>query len=508
MKQEVSCRVTSSIIAYLRKEKKSLSRLLEGIDLSEEHLQDTNSWVSLELVDTLFERLEEIFFDNEIIYKVGVEASKLEAWGVLDSVFRMIGEPRLIFHQARKFCSYFYKSIDIRTLDKSDIHVVIKFSSKKLSKRHLMYLQGAFESIPSYWNLASATTQKIDETTFEFRWENKQLFFGKKDTTVSLSPHLIQDTILQLEKTISLIEKKNRQLQDKNEELTETNKKLKETIREKIEAEKMASIGQLATGVAHEINNPLSFIISNLSRIREYVGKMVKMLDEYDQMVHQIEGKDKEEAKRICERIKDIRKVSEINYVIEDFPLLIAESQEGLNRVHTIVKDLNSFARVAPEEMEYADLHEGIDSTLNLLRYELKRKAIIRKDYGQIPKVRCNISRLNQVFLNILLNACQAIEEKGEIKIETSHQADRVMVSISDTGCGIEEKNIAQVFEPFFTTKRQGQGMGLGLSTALGIVKNHFGDIKVESQPQAGAKFIISLPVTGVVPEKSVEGLL
>ena len=502
MKQEVSCRVTSSIIAYLRKEKKSLSRLLEGIDLSEEHLQDTNSWVSLELVDTLFGRLEEIFFDNEIVYKVGLEASKLESWGVLDSVFRMIGEPRLIFHQARKFCSYFYKSIDVRTIEKSDIHVVAKFSTKKLSKRHLMYLQGAFESIPIYWNLASATTQKIDDITFKFHWENKQLFFGKKDPTVSFSPHLIQDTILQLEKTISLIEKKNRQLQEKNEALGETHQKLKETIHEKIEAEKMASIGQLATGVAHEINNPLSFIISNLSRIREYVGKMTKMLDEYDQMVHQIDGKEKEEVKRICERIKEVQKISEINYIIEDFPLLIVESQEGLNRVHTIVKDLNSFARVAPEEMEYTDIHEGIDSTLNLLRYELKRKAVVRKDYGQLPKVKCNISRLNQVFLNILLNACQAIDEKGEIKIETAHQVDKVIIAISDTGSGIDPKYQSQIFEPFFTIKKQGQGMGLGLSTALGIIKNHAGDIRVESVSNAGAKFIISLPVEGVPVQK------
>lgn len=499
MKQEVSCKVTSSIISYVRREKKNLARLLEGIELSEEHLQDTNSWVSLDLVETLFERLEEIFYDDQIVYKVATEASRLESWGVLDSVFRMIGEPRLIYHQARKFCSYFYKTIDVRTLEKSDFHIVLKFSPKKLSKRHLQYLQGAFESIPKYWNMGGAYAQKIDETTFEFRWENKQLFFGKKDTTVSLSPHLIQDTIFQLEKTNALIEKKNRELQEKNEELISANRKLKETIDEKIQAEKMASIGQLATGVAHEINNPLSFIISNLGRVREYVGKMMKMLDEYDQMIHQIEGKEKEENKRICEKIKDIRKVSEIDYVIDDFPLLIAESQEGLNRVHSIIKDLNSFARVAPEEMEYVDIHEGIDATLNLLRYELKRKAVVRKNYGQLPKVRCNLPRLNQVFLNILLNACQAIKEKGEIKIETFQENDQVMISFFDSGQGIDPKSMSQIFEPFFTTKKPGQNMGLGLSTALGIVRNHLGDIRVESILNEGTRFVVYLPIQGVI---------
>ena len=501
MRQEVSCRVTSSIIGYIRKEKKNLSRLLEGIDLSEEHLQDANSWISFELVDALFDRLEEIFYDDQIVYKVGLASSRLESWGALDSVFRMIGEPRLIYHQARKFCSYFYKSIHVRTVEKSDYHVLIKFLSKRKVKRHIQYLQGAFEAIPKYWDMPIACSRMMDEQTFEFRWENKHVFFGKKDPQISLSPHLIQDTILQLEKTIALIEKKNKQLQEKNEELIAANKKLKDTIEEKIQAEKMASIGQLATGVAHEINNPLSFIISNLGRIREYVGKMSTMLEEYDQMVHQIDHKDKEEIKRICERIKETRKSHEVEYILGDFPLLIAESQEGLNRVHSIVKDLNSFARVTPEDMEFSDIHEGIDSTLNLLRYELKRKAVVRKDYGSIPKVKCNLPRLNQVFLNVILNACQAIDQKGEIQIETSQKNGSVEIAISDTGPGVDPKTISQIFEPFFTTKKQGEGVGLGLSTALGIIKNHAGDIRVENKSSGGSRFVISLPASS---EKSI----
>jgi len=496
VKQEVSCRVTSSIIAYTRREKKNLARLLEGIELSEEHLLDTNSWVSADVVQTLFDRLEEIFFDNQIIYKVGLHSSRLESWGVLDSVFRMIGEPRLIYHQARKFVSYFYKSIDVRTVEKSDFHAILKFSHKNLSSHHLQYLQGALESIPVYWELAAAHSQKIDDQTLEFRWENKQLFFGKKDTQVSLSPQLIQDTIIQLEKTIALIEKKNHQLQEKNEELVETNQKLKETMKEKIQSEKMASIGQLATGVAHEINNPLGFIMSNVGRIREYVSKMSLMLREYDQFVHQVLDKEKEEVKRLFDRLNELRKGQELDYILEDFPLLIAESQEGLDRVRNIIKDLNSFARVAPEEMEYHDVHEGIESTLNLLRYELKRKAIVRKDYGELPKVKCNLARLNQVFLNLLLNAVQAIEEKGEIKIETSYAHGKVQITISDTGQGIDPKLQAQIFEPFFTTKKNGQSMGLGLSTALGIMRNHSGDIQVESTPGMGTRLTIILPIS------------
>lgn len=495
MKQEISCRITSSIIAYVRKEKKNLGRLLEGIELSEEHLLDTNSWVSTEVVDTLFNRLEEIFFDNQIVYKVGLASSRLKSWGVLDSVFRMIGEPRLIYHQAKKFTSYFYKNIDIRTVEKSDFHIILKFSNKQLTPQHIQYLQGAFESIPMYWDIGAAFSQKIDDQTFEFRWENKQLFFGKKDTQVSLSPQLIQDTIIQLEKTIALIEKKNRELQEKNDELVDTNRKLKETLKEKIQAEKMASIGQLATGIAHEINNPLGFIISNLGRIREYVGKMSTILKEYDHAMHQVFEKEKEEIKRICEKMEELRKTHEIDYILEDFPLIISESQEGLNRVQQIIKDLNSFAKVGPEEMDLHDIHEGIESTLNLLRYELKRKAIVRKDFGDIPKIRCNMSRLNQVFLNLLLNAVQAIEDKGEIKIETLCEDGKVKVTISDTGIGIDTKYLPQIFDPFFTTKKQGHAMGLGLSTALGIVKHHAGDIFVESVPKAGTRFIVTLPV-------------
>jgi len=231
------------------------------------------------------------------------------------------------------------------------------------------------------------------------------------------------------------------------------------------------------------------------------VGKMSTMLEEYDQMVHQIDHKDKEEIKRICERIKETRKSHEVEYILGDFPLLIAESQEGLNRVHSIVKDLNSFARVTPEDMEFSDIHEGIDSTLNLLRYELKRKAVVRKDYGSIPKVKCNLPRLNQVFLNVILNACQAIDQKGEIQIETSQKNGSVEIAISDTGPGVDPKTISQIFEPFFTTKKQGEGVGLGLSTALGIIKNHAGDIRVENKSSGGSRFVISLPASS---EKSI----
>jgi len=410
--QQVSCRIASSIIAYTIDQKKNVDRLLEDLAVSQEYLQDTNSWISFDLAEILFDRLENLFFDQNILYKVGRRSSHLGSWGVLDSVFRMIGDPRLIFHQSRKFISYFYKNIQVRVIEKSDFHVRLKFSGESLNPRHLQYLRGSFESIPTYWQLGSAFSEKTAENIFEFRWENKQEFFGKKDTQVSLSPQLIQDTIIQLEKTVSLIEKKNRQLEEKNEELVKINKKLKETVKEKIQTEKMASVGQLATGVAHEINNPLGFVISNLSRAHEYVEQLKTVISS-DQM----------------------QQNDNLKYVLNDFPKLIKESQEGLDRIHKIIADLNSFAKSGPDAMDLEDIHVGLDSTLNLLSYELKKKANVIKKYGEIPKVRCNLSRLNQVFLNILMNANQAIQEKGDITIETAHENKQVTVKISATFC-------------------------------------------------------------------------
>ena len=163
--------------------------------------------------------------------------------------------------------------------------------------------------------------------------------------------------------------------------------------------------------------------------------------------------------------------------------------------MHGIVQDLNSFAGGIPDEMEYVDIHDGIESTLNLLRYQLNHKATLQKKYGKLPKIHCNLSRLNQVFLNLFLNASQAIKDKGEIIVETYFDNGKVHIAISDTGIGIDPKNMYKIFEPFYTTKKKGEGLGLGLSTALGIVKSHSGDIKVESTLHQGSRFIVMLPV-------------
>ena len=498
MKQEVSCRIANSILAYTKDQKKNTDHLLRDLDASLEHLQDANSWMSMELCDVLFERVASLFYDDQIIYKIGRQSCKLGGWGVLDSVFRMIGDPKLIFHQSRKFISYFYKGIDLRVVEKSDFHVLIEFHADSKHERHLQYLQGAFESIPTYWQLGHAFSQKISTFQYEFRWENKQEFFGRKDAQVSLSPQLIQDTLIQLEKTISLIEKKNRQLEEKNEELIKSNTKLKETVKEKIQSEKMASIGHLATGVAHEMNNPLGFVMSNIGRAQEYALKLKEMIFSYEKGFQSLVEQGHTPALTAHDAVQKFFKEKEMDYVLEDFPKLLEESQEGLNRVHQTLKDLHNFARVAPEQMELSNLHEGIDSTLRLLRHELKNKVTVTKEYGQIPKIRCNLSKLNQVFLNLFMNAVQAIQDQGELKIRTEHEKNFVRVYISDTGCGIDPKQQYKIFEPFYSTKTQGQNMGLGLSTAVSIVKQHGGNIQVESQPGLGTCFTLTLPMAGI----------
>ncbi|MBI4040628.1 MAG: GHKL domain-containing protein [Deltaproteobacteria bacterium] len=496
---QVSCRVSSSILTFVDKEKRNLEQFLENVSVSKEHLLDANSWISTDVIETLFNRLEISFYDPDIAYKLGRQAAQLGAWGVLESVFRMIGDPCLIFHQARKFVGYFYKDIELTVKEKSEFHVILEFSGANAKHPHLSYLRGIFESIPMYWQLGHAFSEKINDCTYEFRWENKQEFFGQKDTQVSLSPQLIQDTIVQLEKTISLIEKKNRELEEKNDALTKAHLKLTETFNEKIQSEKLASIGQLAVGVAHEINNPLGFIMSNVQRATEYT----KVLTDFIRIFDAPWGGDQlsdADFVAIQKRMKDFLIDHDVTYVLKDFPALLQESKEGLDRVKQIVEDLNTFARMAPEDMQLADIHQGLDSTLNLLRYELKKKARVVKNYGLLPRVRCNLPKLNQVFLNLFINACQAIDREGEIKVETESKLPWVMVKISDTGCGIDQKDLNKVFDPFYTTKKEGHNMGLGLSTALSIVQQHQGDIQLESRPSEGTRVTVMLPMSGVRP--------
>ncbi len=256
-----------------------------------------------------------------------------------------------------------------------------------------------------------------------------------------------------------------------------------------LQSDKMASIGQLAAGVAHEINNPIGFILSNLVTLEKYVDKLTDFIGAQDEIVKGLE------ATEPVARLQEKRKKLKLDFISEDIKDLIHESREGADRVKTIVQNLKSFSRVDQAEYKHSDLNDCIESTVNIVWNELKYKVQVHKDYGEIPLTKCYAQQLNQVFMNLLVNAAQAIEEQGEIHIRTWSENGSILVSISDTGCGIPEEVRNRIFDPFFTTKDVGKGTGLGLSISYDIVKNHQGEITVDSEVGKGTTFTIQIPV-------------
>jgi len=266
-----------------------------------------------------------------------------------------------------------------------------------------------------------------------------------------------------------------------------------------LQSEKLASIGQLAAGVAHEINNPVGFVKSNLGTLNEYEQDLTKLLDQY-RMLETTLGKEKNmegdgALQKALENIQKSKDEIDLSFILDDFKNIINESLEGMARVAKIVADLKDFAHVDKAELEHVDLNNGIESTLNIVWNELKYKAEVIKDLGKIPLVKCYPQRINQVFMNILVNAAQAIEYKGEIRITTRADNGHVEIRISDTGKGIPPDVLPKIFDPFFTTKEVGKGTGLGLNMAYNIIQRHKGTIDVESEVGKGTTFTIRIPV-------------
>ncbi|MFA6313351.1 MAG: ATP-binding protein [Sterolibacterium sp.] len=270
-------------------------------------------------------------------------------------------------------------------------------------------------------------------------------------------------------------------------ELDAAHARLKEMSGQLLQSEKMASLGQLAAGVAHEINNPIGFVNSNLGSLQRYTADLLELLSAYD----------KGEAEMTPETraaLAALKKQIDIAYLREDVGNLLSESMEGLQRVKRIVQDLKDFSHVDDKEKHWANLEQGLDSTLNVVANELKYKAEIVKEYAGIPEIECLPSQLNQVFMNLLMNAVQAIDNHGRITIRTGQDENNVWVDVEDTGKGIEPEHLGRIFEPFFTTKPVGSGTGLGLSLSYGIVQQHGGRIEVKSEPGKGSDFRVVLP--------------
>jgi signal transduction histidine kinase len=264
---------------------------------------------------------------------------------------------------------------------------------------------------------------------------------------------------------------------------------LKEMGSQLQQSEKMAAIGQLAAGVAHEINNPIGFVNSNLGTLQRYFADLLKTLSAYEQAEAELTPETRAS-------LAELKRQVDLSYLREDSESLLTESLGGMQRVKRIVQDLKDFSHVDETDKQWASLEKGMDSTLNVVWNELKYKTEVIKEYAGLPDIECIPSQINQVFMNLLMNAVQAIEQQGQIIIRTGQEGEKVWVEVQDTGRGIKSEHLSRIFDPFFTTKPVGKGTGLGLSLSYSIINKHHGLIEVQSEEGRGTSFRIWLPTT------------
>lgn len=259
-----------------------------------------------------------------------------------------------------------------------------------------------------------------------------------------------------------------------------------------VQNEKLASIGQLAAGVAHEINNPIGYIFSNFGMLEEYLKSIFEMLSAYEKVEHLCS--DEKLRAEITEKYKEL----DIDFLKQDLPNLMKESREGIERVRKIVQDLKDFSHIDSRlDWQLCNLYQGIESTLNVVNNEVKYKADVVKEFADLPLVQCIPSQINQVILNLLVNAAHSMGTKrGLIHIRTGCDEQHVWIEVQDNGSGIPKDVVPRIFEPFYTTKPVGQGTGLGLSLSYGIVQKHHGEITLNTELGVGTTFRVTLPIS------------
>jgi len=264
-----------------------------------------------------------------------------------------------------------------------------------------------------------------------------------------------------------------------------------------VQSEKMASLGQLAAGVAHEINNPIGFVLSNVGTLKEYISVFTDLLEFNRQYAEAVAEADQQKTNSIKNKIEDYSKSSDLSFILGDIEGIFVDAQNGLVRVKEIVANLKRFARADEGDWAAANINEIIENTLKVIWNELKYKVKLNKNYGEVPSINCSASQLGQVFMNMLVNAAQAIPSQGDITIKTGVYGEHIFIEISDNGCGIPLELQSRIFDPFFTTKPVNVGTGLGLSISYGIIEKHGGKIHLESTPNVGATFRILMPIRG-----------
>ena len=338
------------------------------------------------------------------------------------------------------------------------------------------------------YTIKKEANKKLKGMNIKIVERNKEINFqkieiqGKNMELITQSEELRQSN----EEILSI----NEALENQKKELQLTLESLKQTQSQLVQSEKMASVGQLTAGIAHELNNPINFISGNVKPLIRDIEDIFKILNSYDTVI---------QKNSLNERFGDVESLKtnlDYSYLVEEINNLLKGIFEGAYRSGQIIKGLRSFSRLDKDEFVLANIHKGIDSTLLLLINMINKRITVHKNYGEIPKIECLPNKLNQVFMNILTNSIQAIENKGDIYINTISSKMGIKICIKDTGKGMTNEVRKRIFEPFYTTKDVGLGIGLGLSITYGIIEQHNGNLDVLSEPSKGTEFIISLPIS------------
>lgn len=322
--------------------------------------------------------------------------------------------------------------------------------------------------------------KQLSEGNFEYRFkETKYLEINKLIETYNKMAESLQ----------ILYDELDAKVKERTKELEDANQELKNTQVMMVHSEKMRSLGELVAGITHEINNPINFVHGNIVHLQSYSKCLIDIINLYESFENDLSEDKKSELKKVKEEI-------DLNFIREDLPMLIKSCHEGTERTKNIILDLKNFSRLDEMVINNINLPKEIDTTLHILHNKIKNKIEIIKEYDEnVPQIEGYGGQLNQVFMNILDNACYAIADKGTIYVRLYKKEKDVIIEFEDTGCGMKKEQIDRIFDPFFTTKPVGVGTGLGMSISYKVIQKHNGSINVESTEGKGTKFIITLPI-------------
>jgi signal transduction histidine kinase len=318
-------------------------------------------------------------------------------------------------------------------------------------------------------------------------------------TTCGIITYAWRSEVRRREAEQALEEQRRRQQEELEERVRQATRELEARQAQLIQAEKLASLGQMAASIAHEINNPVSYVASNVSTLDEYISVLIELIELYQQVEQRLGSPPPEPVAGLLEQVRVVRERERLEGILQDVKEALGDSREGLGRIRDFIQSLKAFVREELGTPQVADLNQVLQMTLRMLRHEFKHKCEVHTELAPLPMLRCFPTQLNQVFTNLLLNAAQAISQRGEIRVASGLEGGEAVVRISDTGSGMTPETRAKLFTPFFTTKPTGQGTGLGLSICYAIIRRHKGRIDVESEPGRGTTFTVRLPL-GVEP--------